>query len=77
MLQKDFHTQAYEHKAGDDVGGALGNGNVAFSQTDTHHRDHEGDYADEEDYPKDCGERFVETQADADGQTIDTGGDSQ
>lgn len=77
MLDEDFHAEAYQHSAGDDVGGALGDGDVAPAEGDAQQGGQEGDGTDEGHDPEDGGHGVAQPQADADSEGVDAGGDAE
>ena len=77
MLQQDLHTKAYQDEAGDDVGGALRDGDVALAEVDAQEGDQCGDDTDGGDNPQDGSQRIVQPQADTDGESVDAGGDTE
>lgn len=77
MLQQNLHAEGDEDHAGEDGGGALGDGDVALAQIDAEEGDQEGDPSDKRNYVQDNQQVFLQAQADTYGEGIDAGGDTQ
>lgn len=73
VIKEYLHAETDEDKTGDDVGRALGDGDVALAEINANHGDHEGDNTDEGHNPEDGGQRVVQSQPDTDGEGIDAG----
>ena len=77
MFKENLHSETEEDETGSDVGGALGNGDVALAKVDTHEGDCKGDGTDEGHNPEDGGQRVVQSEADANGEGVDAGGNAE
>ena len=77
MFDENLDAEAYQYSAGDDVGGALGDGNVALAEEDAQQGYQEGDDADDRDDTQDCIHGHVQPQAYTHRQAVDAGGDAK